>query len=169
MKHVLWKPHVTICFIWILPSFHLNYNTPQVLKVMKLNLFLILRNLWKVTSFHQLKFSVYSVTMTCSYSIKRLILHLTISTISRICSRAESYLYRSSELIYRAFNDTHVCEKQGQDDFLIHSIYLRHNFTLPQFMAQHNCEDLILQVHFQPLPKLPVVTPPIKFVLITQW
>ena len=38
--------------------------------------------------------------------------------------------------------DTHVCEKQGQDDFLIHTIELSHNFALPQFMAQHNCEDL---------------------------
>ena len=28
---------------------------------------------------------------------------------------------------------------------------------------------LILQVHFQPLPKLPVITPPIKFVFIIQW
>ena len=38
--------------------------------------------------------------------------------------------------------DTHVCEKQDQDDFLIHATNLSHNFTLPQFMAQHNCEDL---------------------------
>ena len=38
--------------------------------------------------------------------------------------------------------DTHVCEKQGQDEFLIHATDLRHNFALPQFMAQHNCEDL---------------------------
>ena len=38
--------------------------------------------------------------------------------------------------------DNHVCEKQGQDDFLIHATDLSHNFALPQFMAQHNCEDL---------------------------
>ena len=38
--------------------------------------------------------------------------------------------------------DTHVCEKQGQDDFLIHATNLSHNSALPQFMAQHNCEDL---------------------------
>ena len=38
--------------------------------------------------------------------------------------------------------DTHVCEKQGQDDFLIHAMNLSHNFALPQFMAQHICEDL---------------------------
>ena len=37
--------------------------------------------------------------------------------------------------------DTHVCEKQGQEAFLIHATDLSHNFALPQFMAQHNCED----------------------------
>ena len=38
--------------------------------------------------------------------------------------------------------ETHVCEKQGQDEFLIHATDLSHNFALPQFMAQHKCEDL---------------------------
>ena len=38
--------------------------------------------------------------------------------------------------------DTHVHEKQDQDVFLIHATNLSHNFALPQFMAQHNCEDL---------------------------
>ena len=38
--------------------------------------------------------------------------------------------------------DTHVYEKQDQDDFLIHATNLSHNFALPQFMAQHSCEDL---------------------------
>ena len=36
--------------------------------------------------------------------------------------------------------DTHNCE--NQDDILIHATILSHNFALPQFMAQHNCEDL---------------------------
>ena len=31
---------------------------------------------------------------------------------------------------------------KDQDDILIHATNLSHNFTLPQFMAQHNCEDL---------------------------
>ena len=47
-----------------------------------------LGNLWKVTSFHQQMFSVYNMTMTCSYSIKRLILHLTTFTIRRVMSRS---------------------------------------------------------------------------------
>ena len=45
-----------------------------------------LRNLWKVTNCHQQMFSVYNMTMTCSYSTKRLILHLTISTIRTLIS-----------------------------------------------------------------------------------
>ena len=36
--------------------------------------------------------------------------------------------------------DTHICE--NQDDILIHATILSHTFALPQFMAQHNCEDL---------------------------
>ena len=58
--------------------------------------------------------------MTYPYSIKRLILHLTISTIWTLMS----------------------VKKQDQDDFLIYATDLSHTFALPQFMAQHNCEDL---------------------------
>ena len=36
--------------------------------------------------------------------------------------------------------ETHNSE--NQDDILIHSTILSHTFALPQFMAQHNCEDL---------------------------
>ena len=41
-------------------------------------------------------------------------------------------------------HDTHVCEKKDQDDFLIPATNLSYNFALPQFMAQHKCEDLKL-------------------------
>ena len=41
-----------------------------------------------------------------------------------------------------ALPTTHVCEKQDQDGFLIHATDLSNIFALPQFMAQHNCEDL---------------------------
>ena len=37
-------------------------------------------------------------------------------------------------------HDTHVCE--SQDDILINATNLSHTFALPQFMAQHNYEDL---------------------------
>ena len=36
--------------------------------------------------------------------------------------------------------DTHICE--NQDDILIHATSLTHTLALPQFMAQHNYEDL---------------------------
>ena len=36
--------------------------------------------------------------------------------------------------------DTHICE--NQDYILIHATNLSHTFALPQFMAQHNYEDL---------------------------
>ena len=39
---------------------------------------------------------------------------------------------------------THICETQGQDDFLNNATDFSHNFALPQFMAHHNCEDLKL-------------------------
>ena len=41
--------------------------------------------------------------------------------------------------------ESHACEKFGQyDTSLIHATNLSHTFALPQFMAQHNCEDLKL-------------------------
>ena len=40
--------------------------------------------------------------------------------------------------------DTCVCDKQAQDALLIHATDLSHNFALPKFMTQHNCEDLKL-------------------------
>ena len=36
--------------------------------------------------------------------------------------------------------DTYVCK--NEDDILIHATNLGHTIALPQFMAQHNCEDL---------------------------
>ena len=38
--------------------------------------------------------------------------------------------------------DIHRSERQGQYDFLINGNILSHIFALPQFMTQHNCEDL---------------------------
>ena len=36
--------------------------------------------------------------------------------------------------------DTHICE--NQDGILIHATNPSHTFALPQFMAEHNCEEL---------------------------
>ena len=37
---------------------------------------------------------------------------------------------------------THVCE--NEDVIIIHATILSHTFALPQFMVEHNCEDLEL-------------------------
>ena len=58
--------------------------------------------------------------------------------------------------------DTHVCEKQGQDDFLVHATELTHNFALPKFISKHWCEDMKpidTPSRFSSLPKLPEITP----------
>ena len=58
----------------------------QTHPALTLNLFPILRSHWKATSLHQQMFSVYNMIMTCPYSTKRLILHLTISIIRTLIS-----------------------------------------------------------------------------------
>ena len=69
--------------------------------------------------------------------------------------------------------DTHVCEKQCQDNFLTHATNLSHNFALPQFMVQHNCVNMkptdTASTSSTFTQVCSVITPPIKFVLITQW
>ena len=80
MYHVHWIPHVTICFIWIDPTINLNHKMPQVLKVWKLNLLKSLKSLWNIIGIHQQMSSMNTMTMICSYSTKRLIPHLAIST-----------------------------------------------------------------------------------------
>ena len=145
-----WIPHVTICFIRILPAFHLNYKTPQVLKVLKLNLFLFLRNLWKVTSFHQEMFSVYNMNMTCPYSFKRYILHLTISTIRTLMSVKSKVKMTSSFMPLTLATTLHYPNSW-------------------HITTGKTWSPLIPQVHVQPLPKLPVITPPIQVALIIKW
>ena len=111
---------MTIYFIWILPAFHLNYKTPQVLKVLKLNF---------VPDYEEpLESSKFSSTdvFSVQHNYYLFLLKPEIDT-------------PSDNLNHQ---DTHVCEKQGQDDLLIHATDLSHTFALPQFLAQHNCEDL---------------------------
>ena len=110
---------MTSCFIWILWSIHLIHKISEMLKVLKLNFFLNLEDNWTMPTFHQQMFSMNTITMICSYSTKRLIPHLTIST----------------------FRTSHVCE--NLDHILIHATNLSHAFALPQFMVYHDYEDLM--------------------------
>ena len=67
-------------------------------------------------------------------------------------------------------NDIHTCEIQ--DDIFIHATNLSNTFALPQFMAQHNCEDHERTNDPSAVPtasKLHVIIPSKLSVLITQW
>ena len=112
MKHALWIHHVTICYTWIHPAFHLNYKTTQVLIVLKLSFFLNQKDNWIIPCFHQQMFSLNTMTMNCSY-------------------------YKRS-LMHQMPLDIYNCE--NQDGIPIHATNLSNTFALPQFMAQHNCE-----------------------------
>ena len=47
------------------------------------------------------------------------------------------------DLFLHSHQESHGCESQGQDNtYLIHINNLSHTFALPQFLAQHNCEEL---------------------------
>ena len=53
----------------------------------------------------------------------------------------ELFLLQTSDNL--SHQKSHACEKLGQDDIsLMHATNLSHIFALPQFMAQHSCEDL---------------------------
>ena len=145
MKHVLWIPHVTICLIWILPAFHLNYETTQLLAVLNLNLSLILKTYfnwilpvshlkihpalrqnfflnmkdnWTMPTFHQQMFSLNTMTMNCSYYKRRLKHHMTISTIRTLMSVKIKMTSSFIPPTLATFLD------------------------YPNSYAQHNCEDL---------------------------
>ena len=84
--------------------------------MLKLSFFLNHKDNWIIPSIHQQMFSLNTMTMNSSY-YKRSVMHqMTMTTI-----------------------DIHTCEIQ--DDILIHATNLSNTFALPQFMAQHNCED----------------------------
>ena len=104
---------MTICFIWILPTIHLNHKTPQVLKVLKLNLFMSLKKLWGPSP---------KDVLSSYHDYDLFLLNQEIDTPSDNLNH----------------HDTHVCE--NQDDILVHATNLSQTFALPQFMAQHNYE-----------------------------
>ena len=84
----------------------------------KLNFFLNLKYNWTMPTFHQQMFSLGTMIMICSYPTKRLIPHLTISTLRTLMSVKMKI---SSLSMPPTFS---------------------HTIALPQFMAQHNYEGL---------------------------
>ena len=113
-------PLDTSCGHSVHPASHLNYEIIHVLIVLKLNFFLNQRENWIIPTFHQLMFSVDTMTMNYSYYKRRLIHHMTISIIRSLMSM----------------------KSMIKISFLTHATILSLTFALPQFMAQHNYYDL---------------------------
>ena len=99
-------------------------------------------------TFHQQMFSLGTMIMICSDSIKRLIPHLTISTFRTLMS--VKMKMSSSSMPPTLATPLH-CPNSW------------HNTTMKAR------SPLIIQVKFQPLFKLLIFTPSILSVLITQW
>ena len=101
------------------PSHSSEPQDTSSVESVKLNLFMSLKNLWKMISLHQNEF------FSSYHDYDLFLLNQEIDT-------------PSDNLNHQ---DTHICE--NQDVILIHATNIGHTFALPQFMAQHNCEDLI--------------------------
>ena len=108
----------------------------------EIEFFLNLKYMWTMPTFHQQMFSLGTMIMICSYSIKRLIPHLTISTYRTLMS--VKMKMSSSSMPPTLATPLHC-----------------HNPTLK------TRSPLILQVQYQLLSKPPVITPSIPNVLIT--
>ena len=136
---------MTTRFIWIISALHLNFKTNQLLEVLNLCLFLILktyfrwilsvshlkshttlklnfflnsRDNWMTPTYHQQMFSLDTMTMKCSYCKKEI------------------------DAPHDNINHhvLHACEEQDQNAILTHATILSHTFALPQFMDQDNYE-----------------------------
>ena len=117
---------------------------------LKLNLFLNLKDNFTMPTFHQQIVSLNTMTMNCSYYKRRLMHHMAISVIRKLMYVKIKVKMNSSSMPLTLATTLHYPNSWN-------------NTTVKTL------SPLILQVHFQPLPKLPVITPPIKLVLIIQW
>ena len=113
MKHALWVHHVTTCFTSSHPAFHLNYKTTQVLIE------------FLPESEGQLDHTNLSPTDVFSEH-NDYELFLLQNEIDAPNDNPDHYEINTCEI---------------QDDMLIHATNLSNTFALPQFMAQHSCED----------------------------
>ena len=151
MKHALWIHHVTICFTWIHPAIHLNYKTTRVLIVLivlKLSFFLNQKDNSITPTFHQQIFSLNTMTMNCSYSKRSLMYQMTISTIM-------TFITVKIKMTSSSMPPTLATPLHYPNSW--------HNTTVK------TRSPLIIQVQYQPLPKLHVIIPSNLSVHITQW
>ena len=139
MKHTTWIHKVNFSVSWNHPAFHLNYRTTQVLIVLKSSNFLNQKDNWIIPTFHQQMFSLSTMTINCSYYKRSLMHQMTISTIM-------TFIPVRFKMTSSSMPPTLV---------IVQGVKTR----IP----------LMVQVKYQPLPKLHVIIPSNLSVLITQW
>ena len=147
MKHALWIHPVTICFTWIHPAFHLNHKTTQVLIVLKLSFFMNQKENWIIPTIPKQMFSLNTMSMNCSYYKRSLMHQTTISTIM-------TFIPVRIKMTSSSMPPTLAISLHYPNSW--------HNTPVKTRIP------LIIQVHYQPLPKLHVIKPSNQSVLITQ-
>ena len=147
MKHALWIHPVTICFTWIHPAFHLNHKTTQVLIVLKLRFFLKQKENWIIPTIHQQMFSLNAISMNCSYYKRSLMHQMTISTIM-------TFIPVRIKMTSSSMPPT-----------LATSLHYPNSWHNTPVKTR---SPLMIQLQYQPLPKLHVIIPSNLSVLITQ-
>ena len=133
---------------WIHPAFHLNYKTTQVLIVMKLSFFLNQKDNWIIPTLHQQMFSLNTMTMNCSYYKRSLMHQMTIPTIM-------TFIPVRIKMTSSSMPPT-----------LATSLHYPNSWHNTPVKTR---SPLLIQLQYQPLPKLHVIIPSNLSVLITQW
>ena len=137
----------TSFFTWIHPACHLNYKTTQVLIVLKLSFFLNQKDNWIIPSIHQQMFSLNTMSMNCSYYKRSLMHQMTISTIM-------TFMPVRIKMTSSSMPPTLATSLHYPNSW--------HNTPVKTRIP------LMIQVKYQPLPKLHVIIPSNLSVLITQ-
>ena len=141
---------MTICFIWILPAFHLNYSRVQdnsIVGSTEPESVPDFEDLLQLDSARASSQDTSSIEIEFLPEFEGQLDCANFSPTDVFLEHHYCELFLLQKEIDAPYDnlshqDTHVYEKQDQDVFLIHATNLSHNFALPQFMAQHNCEDL---------------------------
>ena len=136
MKHVLWIPHMTICFIWILPAFHLRDNS--IVGSTEPESVPDLEDLLQLDSISVSSQDTSSIETEFLPEFEGQLDHANISSTDAFLEHHDYELFLLQKEIDAPYDnlnhqDTHVCE--NQNDILIHTTNLSHTFGLPQFIC----------------------------------
>ena len=136
---------MTTSFIWIIPVLHLTYKTTQLLKVLNLSLFLILKAYvsWILCVSSQATCNIETISLP---EFEGQLDYTNLSPTDVFSGHHDYELFLLQKEINAPHDNlshqgTHVYEEQDQDVILTHATILSHTFALPQFMDQHKCED----------------------------